>query len=62
MININKHLKIQQYDRSSTHDFRLSLAADLEMTTVCSQTNINLMEKLVSLARKNDNLKTGIIQ
>lgn len=28
MININKHLKIQQYDRSSTHDFRLSLAAD----------------------------------
>lgn len=41
MININKHLKIQQYDRSSTHDFRLSLAADLEMTTVCSQTNIN---------------------
>lgn len=30
----------------------LSLAADLEMTTVCSQTHINLMEKLVSLARK----------
>lgn len=52
MININKHLKIQQYDRSSTHDFRLSLAADFEMTMVCSQTHINLMEKLVSLARK----------
>lgn len=34
MININKHLKIQQYDRSSTHDFRLSLAADLNMTSL----------------------------
>lgn len=52
MININKHLKIQQYDRSSTHDFRLSLVADLEMTAVYSQTHINLKENLVSLARK----------
>lgn len=54
--NVSMTLQIAQsktkYDRSSTHDFRLSLVADLEMTTVYSQTHINLVEKLVSLARK----------